>query len=289
MSSSLCPAPPSPSSVNLVIYHGHCTDGFGAAFAAWKLLGSENVEYHGTQHGQPPPDVSGKHVAIVDFSYKRPVLLELMTKASSLIVLDHHKSAERDLEGLTENCVFDMTRSGATISWSYFHRTEPPMMLRYIQDKDIWTWLLPGSREFSAAFEIVPMTFEAYDAHLDKIDELIREGEVLRRFISYKCELLARDAEPRVLAKTGHKVMVLNTQSFISEVGNVIASTRECDFSLSYFYDFEYKKNRVSLRASQTSTVDLSVVSAQFGGGGHAKAAGFEFEGNIEDLFSEKK
>jgi len=28
-----------PSSINLVIYHGACYDGMGAAWAAWKLLG----------------------------------------------------------------------------------------------------------------------------------------------------------------------------------------------------------------------------------------------------------
>ena len=39
-----------PSSVNCVIYHADCTDGFGAAYSAWKLLGNR-AEYHACRHG----------------------------------------------------------------------------------------------------------------------------------------------------------------------------------------------------------------------------------------------
>ena len=47
-----------PSSIDLLIYHKDCTDGFGAAYAAWKLLGNR-AEYHASKHGNPPPDVNG--------------------------------------------------------------------------------------------------------------------------------------------------------------------------------------------------------------------------------------
>ena len=42
-----------PSSVNCVIYHADCTDGFGAAYSAWKCLGNR-AEYHACKHGTPP-------------------------------------------------------------------------------------------------------------------------------------------------------------------------------------------------------------------------------------------
>ena len=122
---SFCAPPKSPKDVNFVIYHGFCTDGFSAAFAAWKLLGEEGVTYHGTQHGLPAPDVKGKHVAVVDFSYKLPVFEQLLRDAASLIVLDHHKTAEAELTPHPNNVVFDMKRSGATISWAYFHPGTP--------------------------------------------------------------------------------------------------------------------------------------------------------------------
>ena len=57
-----------PSSVNVVIYHADCTDGFGSAYSAWKLLGNR-AEYYPRKHGQEPPDVKGKNVVILDFSF----------------------------------------------------------------------------------------------------------------------------------------------------------------------------------------------------------------------------
>ena len=38
-----------PTSVDCVIYHADCTDGFGAAYAAWKQLGNR-AEYHACKH-----------------------------------------------------------------------------------------------------------------------------------------------------------------------------------------------------------------------------------------------
>ena len=56
-----------PGSINYVIYHADCTDGFGAAYSAWKLLGNR-AEYHACKHGTKPPIVKGKNVvkAIVE-------------------------------------------------------------------------------------------------------------------------------------------------------------------------------------------------------------------------------
>ena len=41
-----------PNSVNVVIYHADCTDGFGAAYSAWKQLGNR-AEYYPCKHGTP--------------------------------------------------------------------------------------------------------------------------------------------------------------------------------------------------------------------------------------------
>ena len=41
-----------PSSINLVIYHADCSDGFGAAYAAWKLLG-DRATYHAAPETGP--------------------------------------------------------------------------------------------------------------------------------------------------------------------------------------------------------------------------------------------
>ena len=53
----------------LCIYHGNCADGFGAAWAVRKRFGDE-VEFHAGVYQTEPPDVSGRDVVMVDFSYK---------------------------------------------------------------------------------------------------------------------------------------------------------------------------------------------------------------------------
>ena len=65
-----------PRSIDFVIYHKGCTDGFGAAYAAWKILG-DKATYHAAAYGDSPPDVTGKSVAIVDFSYKNDVIKKI--------------------------------------------------------------------------------------------------------------------------------------------------------------------------------------------------------------------
>ena len=57
----------------LCIYHGNCADGFGAACVVRHALGPQ-VTFHAGHYGAPPPDVTGKHVILVDFSYPRDVL-----------------------------------------------------------------------------------------------------------------------------------------------------------------------------------------------------------------------
>ncbi|MGA8427082.1 MAG: phosphoesterase, partial [Candidatus Dormiibacterota bacterium] len=92
----------------LVVYHGDCPDGFGAAFAAWKRFG-EDADYVPVNHGDPPPNARGRHVLMADFAYDRGTTEKLALASASLVVLDHHRSAASELGDLPY-CVFDMNR-----------------------------------------------------------------------------------------------------------------------------------------------------------------------------------
>lgn len=84
----------------ICIYHGNCADGFTAAWAVYRALGHD-IEYYPGFYDKPPPDVKGKHVIMVDFSYKRPVLEEMAAGCETMVVLDHHKTARDDLAGFS--------------------------------------------------------------------------------------------------------------------------------------------------------------------------------------------
>ena len=122
---------------NMVLYHANCPDVFGAAWSFYKKYG-DSAEYIPVFHGHPPPDVSGRRVFIADFSYDRDTMIQMQKDSEFIIVLDHHKSAELQCSDL-EFCHFDMSHSGAYLAWQYlFGDSSVPMLIRYIEDRDLW-------------------------------------------------------------------------------------------------------------------------------------------------------
>ena len=260
-----------PTSVNCVIYHANCNDGFGAAYSAWKLLGNR-CEYIPCVHGETPPDVTGKKVAILDYSFSNKVTKKLMKQAESLIVIDHHKSNMVELHDLT-NTIFDLNKSGAMLAWEFFHPgKEPPKFIQYIEDRDLWKWELPYSKEFSAAFDMVPWDFDEYEKFEDDsvFDDAVKRGSYI---LAYSKTVMKKVCDKAV--RRSYKdmdVMVVNSSHWISEIGANLA--KDCDFAMIWYYDHDEKNYRCSLRAFH-DTVDVSEIAKQFNGGGHRKAAGF--------------
>jgi len=256
-----------------VIYHKNCADGFAAALSAW-IKFKDNAEYIPCQYGDKPPDVTNKEVYILDFSFKRDVLISMNNFAKSLIVLDHHKTAEDDLKGL-DFAKFDMEKSGAVLSWEYFHKGNVPEFFLLIQDRDLWKWKRAGSKEISAALQMEPMIFENWHRFLDmdNLYELEVKGKIILEYQQYIVDKISRSDDLEMQTIDGHLVPCINTTSLISEIGNELS--KNYPFSASYF---ETKDKRVySLRSSENG-IDVSIIAKKFGGGGHFHAAGFSIQ-----------
>lgn len=272
-----------PSAVNLVIYHANCTDGFGAAYSAWKLLG-DRAEYHAAKHGEPPPDVAGRNVVVLDFSYDNATTKKLMKEAKSFLVIDHHKSAVVELHDVT--CTrFDMNHSGAMLAWKFFHPgKESPRLIKFIEDRDLWRWEIPYSKEFSAAFDMVPFDFEEFDKYLDDsaVDNAQERGAYILAYSKTVISKIAKQAVPRKM--DDKDVLVVNSSHWMSEIGAALSP--KCDFAVIWFYDHDTRQVKVSLRAHHEDS-DVSEIAKKYGGGGHRKAAGFNLPVgiNIETIF----
>jgi len=272
-----------PSSVNFVIYHADCSDGFGAAYSAWKLLG-ERAQYHAAKYGEPAPDVAGKNVVILDFSYDNATTKKLIKSANALIVIDHHKSAMIELHDVS--CThFDMNHSGAMLAWKFFHPgKDVPRMIKFIEDRDLWKWEIPYSKEFSAAFDMVPFTFEDFDLFLD--DSAVDNAQMRGSYIlAYSKTVISKIAKRAITRKMGNKdILVVNSPHWMSEIGSVLST--KCDFAVIWYYDHDTRQVKVSLRAHHDDA-DVSEVAKRFGGGGHRKAAGFALppDVSIETIF----
>ena len=272
-----------PTSVNVVIYHADCTDGFGAAYSAWKQLGNR-AEYYACKHGVKPPDVKNKNVVILDFSFKNATTKKMIEEANSLLVIDHHKSAMVELHDIS-NTKFDMTKSGAMLAWEFFHPgKEPPKFIKYIQDRDLWKWELEYSREFSAAFDMVPFEFEEFEKFEDDsvFDDACKRGSYILAYSKTVVKKVCEKAASRKL--DGKDILVVNASHWMSEIGARLAP--DCDFAMIWYYDHNDKDIKVSLRAFHDA-VDVSEIAKKYNGGGHKKAAGFRLPGDfaIDSLF----
>lgn len=266
----------------LVLYHANCPDGFCAAWVARKYLG--DCDFIPVQYGEDPPDVEGRDLYILDFSYKRPVMEKLVKDAGEILVLDHHKTAEVELRGLsefvTENSstphrfVFDMGKSGGRLTWEQFFGTEPsPWLVNYTEDRDLWRWQLPASREVNAALASYPRTFEQWDilnTFPTPLDTLAREGSAILRFQNQLVESICSTA--REVELGGHKVLAANTCVMISEVAGKLSEGKP--FGACWFIRSDGKK-QWSLR-SRDGGMDVSIIAKGYGGGGHRNASGFE-------------
>jgi uncharacterized protein len=258
-----------PAATTHVLYHGNCPDGFGGAWAAWRALG-DRARYLPVQHGDPPPDLPpGARVAIVDFSYPREVILALRARVASLTILDHHKTAEEALRGIPDT-VFDMDKSGAMLAWEYFHPGEPaPALIGYVQDRDLWRFALPNSREVSAALGSYPYDFAVWSG-LDA-DALAREGRAILRFRDQTVNAIVSFA--RMGEVGGHVVPVANATAHWSDAGEALLQRfPDAPFAALYYDDSEGRR-RWSLRSR--GDFDVAEVAKRFGGGGHRAAAGF--------------
>lgn len=267
----------------LIIYHGQCTDGFTAAWAAWTRFG-DHAEYVPAQHGDAPPDVTEKSVYILDFGYPRETLLALKEKAHSLVVLDHHKSAQQDLAGLT-GCFFDMARSGAGLAWDFFTSGSPrPLLVDFVEDYDLWRFADPRTESLSARLEVEPMEFDNWTRIRDElksqscVDTWMSEG---RQLLALKEVLLRRAFSNKYAIELGGIAgLSCNAESWAaSALGDRLAAASKT-FGLVWHRTAHHIK--CSLRSK--GAVDVAELAAKFGGGGHARAAAFTLPLAAENL-----
>ena len=293
----------------LVIYHADCTDGFGAAFAAWLKFGDE-AEYLPMNYNQPfpyTPDLRQRDLYILDFSFPRDVMDSLFTNSKRVVWLDHHKTAfetwcgkyERgmhyaadEVTGTRHWITLDDNKSGAMLAWEYFHPgTEIPLLIQHIDDRDRWQFKLEGSKELHAALvSCRPWSFEQWKEQFwspytgaagyfeEELHTLYQEGAAILR---------AQDAAVTQAVKHARQCLIWGDDNgegdwlaglavscplHQSEIGHELAN-KSGTFGLVW-----YMKEDGSIICSLRSNgdYDVSAIARAFEGGGHKNAAGFQ-------------
>jgi len=268
-----------------VIYHANCNDGFTAAYLFW-LDFKDEVDYIPMHYGAELDTTdfdSDTIVYIADFSFPREYTYELARLVKYIWVLDHHKTAEANLINLdipNVRTVFDMTKSGAQLTWEFLYRSEDySPLVAYTADRDLWKWKLPNSKEINAYIATVPYDFCLW-GYLDNelkhdLTNVRKAGMAVLAFQQKQIDSAVKHATEHKL--NGYFILAVNSTVNFSEVAGELAKDR--DFGVAWFQRSD-GKFQYSLR-SEPNGSDVSEVAKLFGGGGHKHAAGFESDTQV--------
>lgn len=306
---------PKPEEVNSVIYHGNCPDGTGSLWAVHryfcKTKGHQTALGEINSLGDSHQKAAGSfkmtdllsickdnNVLIADFSYPPEIIHKIKIVCSKLILLDHHDTGLKLLAS-EPNCYFDMNHSAAYMVW-YFMETgkalqrmpynKPvPAVIRYIQDRDLWKWELPHSREINCGLyrKAKDGKMEYYDFFHDHEEETMKElkhyGE---QYLAFQSDMI--DSAIAVAHKKkffGYNAVIANVAIAPSETcEKLLERHQDCRIAIVYYDDHENKVHKFSARRRESDMdIVLSVmiqkafsnVGVGWGGGGHPAAAGF--------------
>lgn len=288
----------------VVLFHGNCPDGFGAAWWLGKHL--TDPELVACSYGMTPPDVTGRDVFMVDFCFPAREMTQIAAQCKTLLVLDHHQSAAeyvRDAAGIetyadlftymeyaelgggsTREAVIDQKRSGVGLVSVFVKRRSgenAPEWFANIEDRDLWRFNIPDTAAVFAAVTSRPYTPEAWDEMADmELHDLVAEGNAIER---YRQQLIAQ-----CLDNAHHHTFVSPDQQLVardvwvancpyaicSDVAGELAKRDPTRFAATYF-DIDESHRKWSLRSADTGS-DVAVLAAHWPpGGGHKHAAGF--------------
>jgi oligoribonuclease NrnB/cAMP/cGMP phosphodiesterase (DHH superfamily) len=289
---------------DICLHHFPCDDGFAAAWVVNRKW--PGVVLKGTNYGQPFPevDIDGKNLLIADFSYKPDELAKLSARAKSVVILDHHKTADTDLRDVKRmvgvNCEnveaafagmpgpgtnvlaeFDMARSGASLAWQFcFPGEKMPELIRYVEDRDLWLMKLEHSRSLSLLLQSYPYDLGVWNELMLAFDDVdgararvLTEARAIERFFDRRLAELIPTAVFKQIGKWKGIPVAYAPYAFASDLANALLKAHpEAPFAAVVVE--AYGSRTWSLR-SEDSRQDVSEVAKAFGGGGHRNAAGF--------------
>jgi oligoribonuclease NrnB/cAMP/cGMP phosphodiesterase (DHH superfamily) len=205
-------------------------------------------------------------------------------QAKSVTLIDHHKTAIdelKDMPLLKQHVNLDM--SGATLAWQYLcgDDMQRPLLLGHIEDRDLWRFKLPLTKEINSAVFSMEYTFANWDnlmaSNAAELVQLSVGGAAIARKQAKDIkELLGATA--RYMQINGETVPVAcMPHTMASEAGEALCRLQpnaELENVWAACY-YDTAEHRIFSCRSLENGADVSAIAAIYGGGGHKHAAGF--------------
>lgn len=297
-----------------VFYHANCWDGiFAATVAMYHFMlrdGTfDHIDFIAVNYSDVFDDkdfelLKNNYIYILDFSFKRDVMLRLEENAKFFVCLDHHVTAKNNLEGVP-NCFFNMEVSGAGLAWLYFSNgyreiellraahPEPniaapyymsykdtPRIIWYTQDYDIWKFF---GGDKTRIFNLARSTWKMeLSSDLFKwFDNEAVEKEIENFAAAYEVQLkqierLVQTAYPVLVPVGEEKIKMMAYASVDPALMSVTATQIYQQTNLPVFiYSPKYFHNDTMVISFRSPNgIDCSKFAEFYGGGGHKGAAG---------------
>lgn len=278
---------------NICYYHGNCPDGLLAAYPIWKFNSNALLfpRIYGKQYNY---DIcKDKNVLFVDFCPDETELKYISSIATTIHIVDHHKSAmvtvlRLNLPNITHD--FDMNHSGCYLSFkSYYPDKKDHFLVLAVEDRDLFRTppVFPNSEQIYKIFCFKYMNFESIDSILQETDPVlyVTPGSLLMEYDDMRAEDAVKYSG---LYKFDNKYTVQMTTCdphIKSIVGYKMYTRFNVDFAVIYSYNSHTDVWYLSCRASNDKDIDLSIIcSNYYKGGGHPKAAGMMIYGTTNSL-----
>jgi hypothetical protein len=204
------------------------------------------------------------------------------------------------------NLNFDIAKCGAVLTWEYFFPDEPvPAFLLYVQDRDLWTWQQPKSKEINEAFSHIRFgtTRNQILVEMDRFygmsqDDLIYHFETLGDML-----LAPKRERSEIIAKRAHWVeawgykflavpinprdperpevyQIATDAYYYNDVMELLYTAHhDSPFVCTYTELPDNQGYKLSLRSRQQyEGFDVSALARTLGGGGHFFGAGLRLD-----------
>ena len=233
-------------------------------------------------------------VYIVDYSFgpdEIDKLFDLMRITTNIVWIDHHASSLKSIGKFPEikEQIFtkiEVGRCAAMLVYEYFnisanHKVKMPRVLELLDDYDCWKKQFDSSNALNYGLmgleDVHPLAI-LYERLLDPdnykvLDSIIRTGKVIEQYMlaankdyiskyGYDAKLKSTDKE--------YKICVVNTRS-----NSLIFGDKIKDYDLVCCYWSTNKESYQYSIFTVNDNIRCDKIAEEFGGGGHARAAGF--------------